>query len=174
MGVAFGGAALIVYMVMASLFESLMAPFIIFLTIPLAVVGVIAMLLVTGTSLSVVALIGVIMLAGIVVNNSIVLVDYINQLRARGYRLQEAVIEGGKTRLRPILMTALTTILALTPLALGLGSGGESWSPMARSVIGGLAASTLLTLLVIPVIYTYLSPKRISRSRRTPSPSSSR
>ena len=174
MGVAFGGAALIVYMVMASLFESLMAPFIIFLTIPLAVVGVIAMLLVTGTSLSVVALIGVIMLAGIVVNNSIVLVDYINQLRARGYRLQEAVIEGGKTRLLPILMTALTTILALTPLALGLGSGGESWSPMARSVIGGLAASTLLTLLVIPVIYTYLSPKRISRSRRTPSPSSSR
>jgi len=161
MGVAFGGAALIVYMVMASLYESFMAPFIIFLTIPLAVVGVIAILFITGTSLSVVAFIGVIMLAGIVVNNSIVLVDYINQLRAGGYSLREAVVEGGKTRLRPILMTALTTILALTPLALGLGSGGESWSPMARSVIGGLAASTMLTLFVIPVIYTYLSPKRL-------------
>jgi len=165
MAVAFCGAALIVYMVMASLYESFMAPFIIFLTIPLAVVGVIAMLFITGTSLSIVAFIGVIMLAGIVVNNSIVLVDYINQLRTRGYSLREAVVDGGRTRLRPILMTALTTILALTPLALGLGSGGEAWSPMARSVIGGLSASTLLTLLVIPVIYTYLAPKRLRQSK---------
>jgi HAE1 family hydrophobic/amphiphilic exporter-1 len=165
MAVAFCGAALIVYMVMASLYESFMAPFIIFLTIPLAVVGVIAMLFITGTSLSIVAFIGVIMLAGIVVNNSIVLVDYINQLRVRGYSLREAVVDGGRTRLRPILMTALTTILALTPLALGLGSGGEAWSPMARSVIGGLSASTLLTLLVIPVIYTYLAPKRLRQSK---------
>jgi len=165
MAVAFCGAALIVYMVMASLYESFMAPFIIFLTIPLAVVGVIVMLFITGTSLSIVAFIGVIMLAGIVVNNSIVLVDYINQLRTRGYSIRDAVIEGGRTRLRPILMTALTTILALTPLALGLGSGGESWSPMARSVIGGLSASTLLTLLVIPVIYTYLAPKRLRQSK---------
>jgi HAE1 family hydrophobic/amphiphilic exporter-1 len=173
MAVAFCGAALIVYMVMASLYESFMAPFIIFLTIPLAVVGVIAMLFITGTSLSVVAFIGVIMLAGIVVNNSIVLVDYINQLRARGYSLRESVIEGGKTRLRPILMTALTTILALTPLALGLGTGGEAWSPMARSVIGGLSASTILTLLVIPVIYTYLSPKRLRQSAQAAPGSSS-
>jgi len=111
--------------------------------------------------LSIVAFIGLIMLAGIVVNNSIVLVDYINQLRAKGYNVREAVVEGGKTRLRPILMTALTTILALTPLGLGLGSGGEAWAPMARSVIGGLIASTLLTLLVIPVIYSYLAPKKI-------------
>ena len=161
--VAFGGAAFIVYMVMASLYESLMAPFIIFLTIPLAVVGAIGMLLITGTPLSIVAFIGIIMLAGIVVNNSIVLVDYINQLRGRGYAVRDAVMEGGKTRLRPILMTALTTILALTPLALGLGSGGEAWSPMARSVIGGLMASTLLTLLVIPVIYTYLAPKKVTQ-----------
>jgi HAE1 family hydrophobic/amphiphilic exporter-1 len=158
--VAFIGAAFIVYMVMASLFESFMAPFIIFLTIPLAIVGVIWMLFVTGTSLSVVAFIGIIMLAGIVVNNSIVLVDYINQLRERDLPLREAVLTGGRTRLRPILMTALTTILALSPLALGLGSGAESWSPMARSVIGGLIASTFLTLLVIPVIYTYLAPKK--------------
>lgn len=160
LAVAFIGAAFIVYMVMASLFESFMAPFIIFLTIPLAIVGVIWMLLVTETSLSVVAFIGIIMLAGIVVNNSIVLVDYINQLRERGMPLREAVLTGGRTRLRPILMTALTTILALLPLALGLGSGAESWSPMARSVIGGLIASTFLTLLVIPIIYTYLAPKK--------------
>jgi HAE1 family hydrophobic/amphiphilic exporter-1 len=165
--VAFGGAAFIVYMVMASLYESFMAPFIIFLTIPLAVVGAIGMLLVTGTPLSVVAFIGIIMLAGIVVNNSIVLVDYINQLRGRGYAVRDAVMEGGRTRLRPILMTALTTILALTPLALGLGSGGEAWSPMARSVIGGLTASTLLTLLVIPVIYTYLAPKKVIQTNQS-------
>jgi len=164
--VAFAGAAFIVYMVMASLYESFIAPFIIFLTIPLAVVGAIAMLLLTGTPLSVVAFIGIIMLAGIVVNNSIVLVDYINQLRARGYSPRDAVMEGGKTRLRPILMTALTTILALTPLALGLGSGAEAWSPMARSVIGGLMASTLLTLLVIPVIYTYLAPKKVTQLKQ--------
>jgi hydrophobic/amphiphilic exporter-1 (mainly G- bacteria), HAE1 family len=165
--VAFGGAAFIVYMVMASLYESFMAPFIIFLTIPLAVVGAIAMLLITGTPLSVVAFIGIIMLAGIVVNNSIVLVDYINQLRGRGHAVRDAVMEGGRTRLRPILMTALTTILALTPLALGLGSGGEAWSPMARSVIGGLMASTLLTLLVIPVIYTYLAPKKVIQTSQS-------
>ena len=163
LGVAFVGAAFIVYMVMASLYESLMAPFIIFLTIPLAVVGVVGALFLTGTSLSVVAFVGVIMLAGIVVNNSIVLVDYINQLRARGLAVREAVVEGGRARLRPILMTALTTLLALLPLALGWGSGGEAWAPMARSVIGGLTASTFLALLVIPVIYTYLAPKRIVR-----------
>jgi HAE1 family hydrophobic/amphiphilic exporter-1 len=163
LGLAFCGAAFIVYMVMASLYESLMAPFIIFLTIPLCVIGVTGILFLTGTSLSVVAFIGVIMLAGIVVNNSIVLVDYINQLRGEGHAVREAVAEGGKTRLRPILMTSLTTILALTPLALGLGSGGEAWAPMARSVIGGLTTSTLVTLLVIPVIYTYLAPKRMRK-----------
>lgn len=164
LGLAFCGAALIVYMVMASLFESLKAPFIIFLTIPLGLVGVINMLWITGTPLSVVALIGIIMLAGIVVNNSIVLVDYINQLRGKGLPLFEAVVEGGRTRLRPILMTSLTTILALGPLALGLGAGGEAWAPMARSVIGGLLTSTLVTLLVIPVIYTYLAPKKVTRT----------
>ncbi len=165
LGIAFFGAAFIVYMVMASLFESLIAPFIIFLTIPLAIVGVIGILFITGTPLSVVAFIGIIMLSGIVVNNSIVLVDYINQLRERGSSLLDAVKIGGITRLRPILMTALTTILALTPLALGVGSGGESWAPMARSVIGGLTASTFLTLLVIPVIYMYLAPKRIRKKK---------
>ncbi len=161
LGLAFGGATLIVYMVMASLFESLKAPFIIFLTIPLGMIGVVYILFLTGTPLSVVAFIGIIMLSGIVVNNSIVLVDYINQIRRKGVPLFDAVVEGGRTRLRPILMTSLTTILALIPLALGLGAGGETWAPMARSVIGGLVSSTLVTLLVIPVIYTYLSPKKI-------------
>jgi HAE1 family hydrophobic/amphiphilic exporter-1 len=161
LGVAFLGAAFIVYMVMASLYESFMAPFIIFLTIPLCIVGVVGALILTGTPLSVVAFVGIIMLAGIVVNNSIVLVDYTNQLRTRGYSVREAVVEAGKTRLRPILMTTLTTIFGLAPLALGLGSGGETWAPMARTVIGGLTASTLVTLLVIPVIYTYLAPKKI-------------
>lgn len=161
LGFAFGGATLIVYMVMASLFESLKAPFIIFLTIPFAMIGVVYMLFLTGTPLSVVAFIGVIMLSGIVVNNSIVLVDYINQIRRKGIPLFDAVIEGGRTRLRPILMTSLTTILALIPLALGLGAGGETWSPMARSVIGGLVTSTFVTLLIIPVIYTFFSPKKI-------------
>jgi HAE1 family hydrophobic/amphiphilic exporter-1 len=158
---AFLGAAFIVYMVMASLYESFMAPFIIFLTIPLCIVGVVGILVLTGTPLSVVAFVGIIMLAGIVVNNSIVLVDYTNQLRTRGYSVRDAVAEAGKTRLRPILMTTLTTIFGLAPLALGLGSGGETWAPMARTVIGGLTASTLVTLLVIPVIYTYLAPKKI-------------
>lgn len=161
LGLAFCGASMIVYMVMASLFESLRAPFIIFSTIPLGMIGVIYILFLTGTPLSVVAFIGVIMLAGIVVNNSIVLVDYINQLRGKGTSLFEAIIEGGRTRLRPILMTSITTILALIPLSLGLGSGGEAWAPMARSVIGGLITSTLVTLLVIPVIYTFLAPKRV-------------
>ncbi len=161
LGLAFGGATLIVYMVMASLFESLKAPFIIFLTIPLGMMGVVYMLFLTGTPLSVVSFIGIIMLSGIVVNNSIVLVDYINQLRGKGVPMFEAVVEGGKTRLRPILMTSLTTILALIPLALGLGAGGETWAPMARSVIGGLVTSTIVTLLVIPVIYTILAPKRM-------------
>jgi HAE1 family hydrophobic/amphiphilic exporter-1 len=161
LGLAFCGAAFIVYMVMASLYESFMAPFIIFLTIPLCLIGVIGILMLTGTPASVVALVGVIMLAGIVVNNSIVLVDYTNQLRTKGYTVREAVVEAGRTRLRPILMTSLTTIFGLLPLAFGWGSGGETWAPMARTVIGGLTTSTLVTLLVIPVIYTYLAPKRI-------------
>ncbi|MGQ9508421.1 MAG: efflux RND transporter permease subunit [Thermodesulfobacteriota bacterium] len=165
LGLAFCGASMIVYMVMASLFESLRAPFIIFLTIPLGMIGVIYILFLTGTPLSVVAFIGVIMLAGIVVNNSIVLVDYINQLRGKGASLFEAIIEGGRTRLRPILMTSITTILALIPLSLGLGSGGEAWAPMARSVIGGLITSTLVTLFVIPVIYTFWAPKRVVTNR---------
>jgi len=153
MGLALIGAIFLVYAVMASLFESLVDPFIIMFTFPLAIIGVIWMLFFTGTTFSIIAFIGVIMLAGIVVNNAIVMVDYINQLRERGMELREAVVLGGRTRLRPILMTALTTILAMVPLALGVGTGAEIRYPMARAVVGGLSTSTVLTLVVVPVVY---------------------
>ncbi len=160
LALAFLGAVILVYMVMASQFESLLDPFIVLFTIPLSLIGVIWMLFFTGTSLSVISFIGVIMLTGIVVNNSIVLVDYINLLRARGLKLEEAVISGGRKRLRPVLMTAFTTMLAMTPMALGLGEGAEMSYPIARSLIGGLIAATFLTLLVIPVLYTVLNRVR--------------
>jgi HAE1 family hydrophobic/amphiphilic exporter-1 len=150
---AFLVAIVLTYMVMASQFESLLEPFIILFTIPLSLIGVALMLLLTGTDLSVMALIGIVMLVGIAVNNGIVLVDYINQLRKRGQEMFEAIINAGQIRMRPVLMTALTTMLAMVPLGLGLGESGENWAPMARSVIGGLAAATVLTLIVIPVIY---------------------
>jgi HAE1 family hydrophobic/amphiphilic exporter-1 len=144
----------LVYMVMASEFESLRDPFIMFLTIPLSLIGVVWMLFITGTTLSIISMMGVIMLVGIVINNSIVLVDYTNLLRQRGKGIHQAVREAGRIRFRPVLMTALTTILAMTPLALQIGTGAENWAPMARSVIGGLIVGTFITLLIIPVIYT--------------------
>lgn len=152
-------AVFLVYIVMASQFESLIQPFIIIFTIPLALIGVIYMLAGTGTSVSIVVLIGVIMLAGIVVNNAIVMVDYINQLRQRGLTKIEAIIEGARIRLRPILMTTLTTVLGMLPLALGLGAGTEIRSPMAWTVIAGLSCSTLLTLMVIPTVYAAIDRK---------------
>lgn len=170
LGIAFMVAILLTYMVMASQFESLLDPFIILFTIPLSLIGVALALLLTGTDLSVMALIGIVMLVGIVVNNGIVLVDYINQLRERGRGLIEAIMEGGRVRMRPVLMTALTTIFAMLPLALGLGESGESWAPMARSVMGGLTVATVLTLVVVPVIYAVveiLSEKiRVKREAR--------
>jgi HAE1 family hydrophobic/amphiphilic exporter-1 len=153
---AFFVAMILTYMVMASQFESFLDPFIILFTIPLSIIGVAWGLFLTGTTLSVMSLIGIIMLVGIIVNNGIVLVDYINQLREKGHELYEAICLAGEARMRPVLMTALTTILAMVPLALGLGESGENWSPMARAVIGGLLVGTLLTLLVVPVIYAGL------------------
>ncbi len=150
---AFIIAVLLVYMVMASQFESLVDPFIIMFTVPLSIIGVLGFLFITNTSLSVMALVGVVMLVGIAVNNGIVLVDYINQLRERGKSLYEAAESGGVTRMRPVLMTALTTIFGMLPLALQFGSGSETWMPLARTVIGGLTMATLLTLIVIPVLY---------------------
>ena len=153
-------AIFLVYLVMASQFESLIHPFVILFTIPLALVGAVLALFVTGTTVNIVALIGVIMLAGIVVNNAIVLVDLINQLRAQGAERFDAIVEAGTARLRPILMTSLTTALGLLPMAMGFGEGSEVRTPMAITVIGGLVGSTLLTLVVIPVVYSLMDRKR--------------
>ncbi len=149
-------AVILVYMIMAGQFESLLHPLIIMFTLPLAFVGVMAGLVLTGRTLNVISLIGAIMLAGIVVNNAIVLVDYTNTLRRRGKTLREALLEAGPTRLRPILMTALTTILALLPVALGFGPGAEAQAPLATVVVSGLVVATFLTLVVIPVVYLTL------------------
>ena len=140
-------AVFLVYLVMASQFESLIHPFVILLTIPLALVGAVIALFITGTTLNIVALIGVI-------------VDLINQLRAQGKDRTDAILEAGKARLRPILMTSLTTALGLLPMALGFGEGSEIRAPMAITVIGGLTVSTLLTLIVIPVVYSLMDRKR--------------
>ena len=153
-------AIFLVYLVMASQFESLIHPFVILFTIPLALVGAVLALFITGTTINIVAFIGVIMLAGIVVNNAIVLVDLINQLRSQGKARADAIMEAGKARLRPILMTSLTTALGLLPMALGFGEGSEVRTPMAITVIGGLLVSTFLTLVVIPVVYSLLDRKR--------------
>jgi len=147
-------AVFLVYVVMASQFESFLHPFVIMFTIPLALVGVIIVLWALGVPLSVVVFLGIIILAGIVVNNAIVLVDYVNQLRRRGMSKTEALIQAGSIRLRPILMTTLTTVLGLIPMALGLGEGAEIRTPMAITVIAGLTSSTLLTLVVIPTVYS--------------------
>jgi HAE1 family hydrophobic/amphiphilic exporter-1 len=153
-------AVFLVYLVMASQFESLLHPFVILFTIPLALVGAILALSLTGTTVNVVVFIGLIMLAGIVVNNAIVLVDLINQLRSEGHSRTDAIVEAGQARLRPILMTTMTTTLGLLPMALGFGEGAEVRAPMAITVIGGLLVSTFLTLLVIPVVYSLIDRKR--------------
>jgi HAE1 family hydrophobic/amphiphilic exporter-1 len=148
-------AIVLVYAVMASQYESLRDPFIIMFSVPLAAIGVVLALKLTGTTFSLQAYIGVIMLAGIVVSNAILLVDYTNVLRRRdGLPLRQAVEQAGRTRLRPIIMTTLTTILGLVPMALAIGEGSELQAPLARVVIGGLAASTLITLVFVPTVYT--------------------
>jgi HAE1 family hydrophobic/amphiphilic exporter-1 len=148
-------AILLVYAVMASQYESLRDPFIIMFSVPVAAIGVVLALIVTKTSFSMQAYIGMIMLAGIVVSNAILLVDYINTLRRRdGMPLREAVELGGRTRLRPILMTSVATMLGLVPMAIGLGEGGELQAPLARVVIGGLLTSTIVTLVLVPAVYT--------------------
>jgi len=148
-------AVLLVYAVMASQYESLRDPFIIMFSVPVAAIGVVLSLLLTGTSFSMQAYIGIIMLAGIVVSNAILLVDYINTLRRRdGMPLREAVELGGRTRLRPILMTSIATMLGLVPMAIGIGEGGELQAPLARVVIGGLLTSTMVTLVLVPAVYT--------------------
>jgi HAE1 family hydrophobic/amphiphilic exporter-1 len=153
-------AVFLVYLVMASQFESLLHPFVILLTIPLALTGSVWAMFLTGTTVNVVAYIGLIMLAGIVVNQSIVLIDAVNQTRERGLPKHEAIIEAARMRLRPIIITKLTTILGLLPMAIGLGEGAEIRKPMAITVIGGVAVASFFTLLVIPVVYSLLDRKR--------------
>ena len=146
-------AVIFIYLIMVAQFQSLLSPFIIMFTIPLAFTGGLFALYITKNEISVIGMIGFVMLAGIIVNNGIVLVDYINQLRKQGMEKKEAIIEAGKTRLRPILMTALTTILAMSTMAIGYGSGSEMMQPMAIVTIGGLIYGTLLTVIVVPCIY---------------------
>ncbi|KAF1722373.1 efflux RND transporter permease subunit [Pseudoxanthomonas wuyuanensis] len=150
---AFGLAIFLVYLVMASQFESLLHPFVILFTIPLALVGAVLALLITGNSISVVVFIGLILMVGLVTKNAIILIDKINQLREAGVAKHEAMIEGARSRLRPIVMTTMSTLFGFLPLAIAMGDGAEVRSPMAITVIGGLLMSTLLTLFVIPVVY---------------------
>jgi len=154
------------YLVMASQFESMRMPFIIMFSIPFAFTGVVLAHLVTGITMSVISMVGGVMLVGIVVKNAIVLVDYINLMRERGLELKQAIVVSGQSRLRPVLMTSLTTILGMLPLALSTGSGSEIWSPMGIAVIGGLIFSTIVTLILVPVIYHMMlrrSERRIKK-----------
>ena len=158
----FGLIVILVYIVMATQFESLKFPFIIMFTIPFAFTGVFLALWLTSTPLSLIALIGAMMLVGIVTKNGIVMVDYMNLLIERGSGVFDAVIAGGKSRLRPVLMTSFTTILGMVPLAIGSGEGSETWQPMGIAVIGGLTFSTILTLFIVPVLYSIL----VNRAQR--------
>ena len=152
-------AIFMVYIVMASQFESFLHPFVILITVPLAFIGVVFVLYLLHIPLNIMVFLGMIVLAGIVVNNAIVLVDYVNQLRRRGMAKREAIVRAGQARLRPILMTSLTTILGLLPMALGLGEGAEIRTPMAITVIAGLLSATVLTLIIIPVVYDVFERK---------------
>jgi HAE1 family hydrophobic/amphiphilic exporter-1 len=166
---ALGLAVFMVYLVMASQFESFLHPFLILFTVPMACAGSIYGLFLTGTNLSVVVFIGLIMLAGIVVNNAIVLIDRINQLRTAGVEKAEAIFEAATSRLRPILMTTLTTVLGLLPMAIGLGEGAEIRTPMAITVIFGLLYASLLTLLLIPILYSLFDRKDYKVALSSPS-----
>ena len=157
---------ILVYMIIASQFESLLMPLAVMFSVPFSLIGVIVGLLLADKSLNVLSYIGIIMLVGIVVNNSIVLIDYINKLRQKGMERREAIILGGKTRLRPILMTMFTTVLALVPMALGIGEGSELRAPMAITIIGGLTSSTFLSLIIVPIFYTFLDDISQKISRR--------
>ncbi len=169
---AFGLAVLLVYMILAAQFESFVHPFTILMAVPLALVGAVLALALTGQGLNTMSLIGVVILVGIVVNDAIVKVDFINQARSRGLALRDAILEAGQVRLRPIVMTTVTTVLGLLPMALGIGRGADLRAPMAISVIGGLLVATALTLIVVPVVYSVVEDVRGLRTART-DPSSS-
>ena len=152
-------SVIIIYLIMVAQFQSLLSPFIIMFTIPLAFTGGLIGLFVAGKEISVISMIGFIMLSGIIVNNGIVLVDYINRLRIDGMDKRSAIIKAGETRLRPILMTALTTILGLVMMAIGVGTGAEIVQPIAIVCIGGLIYATVMTLFVVPILYDIFNKK---------------
>jgi HAE1 family hydrophobic/amphiphilic exporter-1 len=158
---AFGLALVLVYMILAAQFESFAHPFTILMAVPLALVGAVLALFVTFQGVNTMSLIGVVILVGIVVNDAIVKVDFINQARAAGSGLREAILEAGRVRLRPIVMTTVTTVLGLTPMALGIGRGADLRAPLAIAVIGGLVVATLLTLIVVPVVYSVIEGLRV-------------
>ena len=157
---------ILVYIVMASQFESFTYPGIIMTSIMFAFSGIVLILWITGTNLNIMSMIGAIMLIGIVVKNGIVLIDYISLNRERGMSIRRSVIDGGHSRLRPVLMTSLTTILGMVPMAIGSGEGSEMWRPMGIAVIGGLTFSTVLTLLFVPTMYTIFAIVGIKRNRK--------
>jgi HAE1 family hydrophobic/amphiphilic exporter-1 len=156
MGEALILAIIFVYLILAAQFESFIDPLAIMFSLPLSIVGMAGMLVLTRGTINIMSLIGLIMLMGLVTKNAILLVDFTKTLRSRGMSRRDALIAAGRTRLRPILMTTLAMIFGMLPLALALGQGAEMRAPMARAVIGGLITSTLLTLLVVPVVYTVL------------------
>src|SRR5688500_16132452 len=161
----------IFYIVMSSQFKSMIDPFIIMFSVPMGFPGVILVLFLTNTTISTSSMMGIIMMLGIVVSNGVLLVDYTNVLRRRGLDLASAVVRASRTRLRPILMTSLATVVGLMPMALGLGTGSETNAPLARAVVGGLTVSTMLTLFLVPTVYTMLeerfarSPEQLAGSR---------
>jgi multidrug efflux pump subunit AcrB len=156
-------ALMLVYMTMASQFKSLREPFIVMFSVPMGLIGVAITLYLTKTPLSINAFMGIIMMVGIVLSNGILLVEFANSALSRGATPQEAVIEAGRIRLRPILMTTLTTIVGMLPMAIGIGEGSESNVPLARAVTGGLVASTVFTLFLIPILYTFF----VRKARKT-------
>jgi HAE1 family hydrophobic/amphiphilic exporter-1 len=166
MGLLMIQSLILVFIVMASQFESFVIPFVIMFSIPFAFTGVVLILFLTGTTLSLIAALGAVLLIGIVVKNGIVLVDFINLMRDRGYELYEAIALGGHSRLRPVIMTAGTTILGMLPLALSRGEGSEIWTPMGITVIGGLVFSTIVTMVIVPVMYAIFA-KRGERDKKT-------
>jgi multidrug efflux pump subunit AcrB len=153
---ALGLAVIFIYLVLASQFGSFLQPIAIMVSLPLSLIGVLLALAMTGTTLNIFSIIGFIMLMGLVTKNAILLVDFTNQAIRAGYSVREAIFEAGQVRLRPILMTTLAMIFGMLPMAIGVGAGGEMLAPMGRAVIGGVITSTLLTLLIVPVLYTYI------------------
>ena len=168
LGLALLAAVAIVYLVMVATFSSLVQPLILLISIPFAATGALGLLLITDTPLGVPALIGMLLLVGVVVTNAIVLIDLINQYRKQGRTIQQSIMDGSRQRLRPILMTALATIFALSPLAFGITGGGFISQPLAIVVIGGLVSSTLLTLVIVPVLYWLIEGRKERKALKGP------